>query len=102
MKRIFIYLSIATLSVAGLYAQDDTNFQKIYQQAKEQQAKDLKVYEQQQEQALQTAIISQRKYYIAEAEKTMLAKKREVQNDLESRRAQLMHRSEGMAPLRLR
>lgn len=55
---------------------------------------------QKQEQELQAAIRSQTQTNIAEAAQRMETRKREVKNDLEARRAQLMHRPEGMAPYR--
>ena len=93
MKRIILCLSIAALSVTGVYAQD-----KGAQST--QNEKDLKVYKQEQEQLMQKAIQSQEQHYIMEATKTRDSKIREAQQDLESRRAQLLHRPEKMAPYR--
>lgn len=93
MKRLIMCLSIAALSVTGVYAQDRA-------QEKQQQEQDLNAYKQKQENELQEAIRTQTARYKMEAEKTMQNKKREVQNDLESRRTQLMHRPDGMVPFR--
>lgn len=93
MKRLIMCLSIAALSVTGIYAQDKG-------QNKQQQDQDLRAYQQKQEKELQDAIRSQKEHYIMEATKTMDTKKTEAKNDLESRRSQLMHRPEGMVPYR--
>lgn len=97
MKRIFILLSIAILSVTGLYAQEKGDMQ-----AKQLQEQDMRAYMQKKDQELQAAIRTQTQYNVSEAVKRMDAQKREVQSDLESRRSRLMHRPEGMADLRLK
>lgn len=86
MKRIIMCLSIAALSISGVYAQDTG----------------LKAYQQKQEQELQQTIRVQKQQYVQEAQTRMQAKKMEVQNDLESRRTELMYRPEGMTALRLK
>ncbi len=82
MKRIFICLSIASLSVLGLHAQEGTP--------------EYRAYMQKQEQELQSAIRTQTQHYTSEAAKRMEIRKREVQNELEARREQLTHRPEGI------
>lgn len=93
MKRILIFLFIATFSVTGLFAQDKEETQA------RKQAQDLKVYQQQQEQEFQTAIREQTQLHIREAAQRMETRKNEVQQDLETRREQLMNRPAGMTPL---
>ncbi len=87
MKRIIICLSIAGLSVMGLHAQDRSQIQ---------QTPEYKAYMQKQEQDLQSAIRTQTQQYTSEAAKRMETRKREVQNDLEARRARLTNRPTGM------
>ena len=86
MKQLFIYLSIAFLSIAGLSAQEN-------------QQLDMRAYKQQQEQMLQEAIRVQTQQYTSEAAKRMQARKSDVQNDLQARRANLMYRPDGMVKL---
>ena len=93
MKRIFILLLIATFSITGLHAQ------QMDAQAKQKNAEDLKVYQQRQEQDLQSTIQTQTQLYILEAAQRMEAQKKEIQQDLEARREQLMNRPAGMTPL---
>lgn len=80
MKTLFLSLFLASMTIAGVNAQD----------------KDIRDYKQQQKQELQETIRSQKEHYKAEAAKTMQAKKREVQADLQARREQLTHRPAGM------
>ncbi len=82
MKRILICLSIATFSIMGVSAQEGTP--------------EYRAYMQQQERELQEAIREQTQYHTAEAAKRMATRKREVQNDLEARRAQLTYRPDNM------
>ena len=82
MKRIFIGLFIAALSITGVYAQDA----------------DLRAHQQKQEQELQAAIRTQTQQYVQEAEKRMQTRKSEVKSDLEARRSQLTRRPDGMVP----
>lgn len=81
MKRFIMCLSIAALSISGVYAQDA----------------DIRAYKQQQQQELQQIIRVQKQQYVQEAEKRMQARKRDVQTELEARRSQLMHRPDGMS-----
>lgn len=93
MKRIFICLSIATLSVMGVYAQENDGLK---------QQQDLKAYQQEQAQLLEAAIRSQTQLHITEAAKRMDVRKREVQNEVDARREQLEYRPAGMAPLHVK
>lgn len=90
MKRVFMCLSIAILSIAGLNAQEN-----------KQSELDMRTYKQQQEQMLQEAIRTQTQQYTSEAAKRMQKRKSEVQNDLEARRLSLMYRPDGMVKLQL-
>ena len=96
MKRIFIFLLIATFSITGLYAQQ-TEADKM--QAKQKNEQDLKVYQQKQAQELKEAIRAQTELHIMEAAKRMESEKMEVQKDLQARREQLMNRPAGMVAL---
>ncbi len=91
MKRLLICLSIAAISVTGVYAQDGP---KTIQQ----QEQELKDYKQKLEKDLQTSIRTQKQQYTTEAAQRMQTRKQEVQNDLDARRSQLMYRPEGMTP----
>lgn len=104
MKRIFICLSIAVLSVAGLHAQqkDQLTPEQVHQQLVERQKQDLKVYQQEQAQQLQATIRSQTQSNVTEAAKRMETRKREVQNEVNARREQLEYRPAGMAPLHVK
>ncbi len=93
MKRIFICLSIASLSVMGLYAQENEGLK---------QQQDLKAYQQEKATQLQLAIRTQTQLYISEATNRMDARKREVQNEVDARREQLMYRPSGMASLNVK
>ncbi|MBO3098984.1 hypothetical protein [Gelidibacter pelagius] len=95
MKRIFICLSIATFSIMGMSAQEDFNLKKINS---EENQRNLRVYQQQQEQELKTTIREQTEQYIRDAARRMEAEKIEVQSKLEARRAELTHRPVGMVP----
>lgn len=93
MKRIFICLSIAAFSFMGVSAQE--NYKRI---SSEENQRNLRVYQQQQEQELKTTIREQTEQYIRDAARRMEAEKIEVQSKLEARRAELTHRPVGMVP----
>ena len=77
-------LSIAFISITAVNAQDE--------------AQDLKAYQQKQEQELQQSIRTQTQRYSQEAATRMQAMKLQFQNDLEARRSQLMRRPDNMVP----
>ena len=94
MKRIYICLLIAIVSITGLQAQD-----KGGMKAADQQEQNLKVYQQQQEKLLREAIATQHQTNIAESAMIMNARNVEIQRENDARRETLRFRSEGMAPL---
>lgn len=93
MKRIFICLSIAAFSFIGVSAQE--NYKRI---SSEENQRNLRIYQQQQEQELKATIREQTEQYIKDAARRMEAQKLEIQNEREARRARLTHRPAGMVP----
>lgn len=91
MKRIFICLSIAAFSFMGVSAQE--NYKRI---SSEENQRNLRIYQQQQEQELKATIREQTEQYIKDAARRMEAQKLEIQNEREARRARLTHRPAGM------
>lgn len=83
MKRIIMCLSIAVLSFTAMNAQETT----------------LKEYEQRQAQELKETIRTQTMQNEQEAAKRMQTKKREIQNEIDARRSELMQRPDGMLRL---
>lgn len=95
MKRIFICLTIATFSFMGVSAQEDFNLKRMNS---EENQKNLRVYQQQQEQELKATIREQTEQHIKDAASRMEAKKIQFKNQLEARRAELTNRPAGMLP----
>lgn len=90
MKHIFISLSIATFSFMGVSAQED--FKRL---DSEENQKNLRIYQEQQEEKLDAIIREQINYYIWDANRRLEAQRIEVQNEREALAAWLKERPAG-------